>query len=236
MKIAYIFIATGKYELFINGLTQSGKKNFFPEHETEFYIFTDSTLKKSDDSVKIIHQEKMGWPYDTLKRFHLINSIKDKLTHDYIFFGNANMFFNEKIGIEILPNDDENGLIGSIHPNFYQTTHNRNFPYERNNYSKAYVPYGQEGKHYYQGCFFGGRREPFLKMSEVLEKNIQTDLDNNFIAVWHDESHMNRYFIDNIPKALDSGYVYPPSYNLPFSKKILQLGKQEYGGLNYLRN
>lgn len=235
MKIAYIFIATGKYDLFIDGLIESGKRNFFTDHQTEFFIFTDNKSKKFDDSVKIIYQEKMGWPYDTLKRFHLINSIKDILDHDFIFFGNANMFFNQKIDVEILPNDD-NSLVGSLHPNFYQTTYDKSFPYERNSKSTAYVPIGQEGKHYYQGCFFGGKNEQFLKMTNILEKNIQIDLNNGFISVWHDESHMNRYFIDNEPKKLDPGYVYPPSYNLPFEKKILQLGKQEHGGLNFLRN
>lgn len=236
MKIAYIFIATGKYELFIDGLISSGKNNFFPDHETEFYIFTDCKSKEFDDKVKIIYQEKMGWPYDTLKRFHLINSIKNDLKHDYIFFGNANMFFNQKIDIEILPDDNDNGLVGSLHPVFFQHTFDKNFPLERNTISKAYVPFGGEGKHYYQGCFFGGRNDAFLKMAATLEENVQTDLDNNHIAIWHDESHMNRYFIDNPPKNLDPGYIYPPSFNLPFEKKILQLGKSEFGGLQYLRS
>ena len=63
-------------------------------------------------------------------------------------------------------------------------------------------------------------------MAECIKKNIDIDLNNNIIAVWHDESHLNRYFIDNKPEIeLSPSYCYPENWNLPFEKKLIALDK-----------
>lgn len=234
MRVAYIFVATGKYSQFIDGLILSGTENFFPDKKVEFIAFTDDDAYVNKyPNLRAVSQKKLGWPYDTLMRFHMINSIKDILTHDYIYFGNANMIFYEPVGTDILP-DKSNDLVGSIHP--AQNEMPKSYrSYERNSQSAACVPYGQEGDFYYQGCLFGGTNKAFLSMTETLQKQVQMDLDKNFIAVWHDESHMNRYFTDNKPKALHPGYVYPENMHINFPKKIIQLDKQNFGGHNYLR-
>ena len=36
-------------------------------------------------------------------------------------------------------------------------------------------------------------------MSEVIADRVTKDLEKGVIALWHDESHMNRYMIDNPP-------------------------------------
>ena len=133
MKIAYVFTATGKYSKFIDELVTSGIKNFFPNDDSKFIIFTDSEPKDYGDKVIYVYQEKLGWPLDTLKRFHLINSIENILSDfDYIFYGNANMKFLEEITNEILPNsEDDNGLCAVVHPSYYNTD-KRSFTYERN--------------------------------------------------------------------------------------------------------
>lgn len=233
MKISYIFTATGKYSKFIPGLVESGINNFFPEYDTDFIVFTDSDEYRIP-KLKTCKVEKMGWPYDTLYRFHLIDQINHILNSDYLFYGNANMIFNSKITEDILPTDSYD-MVASIHPCFYNENR-RNYPYDRNPSSTAFVHYGEEGENYFQGCFFGGEKESFIKMSKEIKKNIDADLQNNVIALWHDESHMNKYFIKNPPKALHSGYVYPENMNIPFDKKIIQLDKNNHGGHGYLRS
>jgi histo-blood group ABO system transferase len=79
---------------------------------------------------------------------------------------------------------------------------------------------------YFAGGFNGGSSIEFLKMCDKISTNIEKDLQNGYIAIWHDESHLNRYFLDNPPtKILDPGYCYPESWGLPFSKKLLALDK-----------
>lgn len=46
------------------------------------------------------------------------------------------------------------------------------------------------------------------------------------MAVWHDESHWNRYCIDHKPTTiLSPSYCYPESWNLPYKKRLLALDK-----------
>ena len=62
-------------------------------------------------------------------------------------------------------------------------------------------------------------------MSKTIKERVDKDLEKDVIAIWHDESQMNRYFIDNIPKLLNPSYCYPESWNIPFEKKLLALDK-----------
>jgi hypothetical protein len=82
------------------------------------------------------------------------------------------------------------------------------YPYETNPKSLAYVSDLYKVP-YHQACFFGGYYDEFFKMTEILEKNIQTDLDNRIIAIYHDESHLNRYFQDMKPKTIPKTYARP---------------------------
>ena len=90
-----------------------------------------------------------------------------------------------------------------------------------------------EGKMYYAGGFNGGKPEHFLKMSQTIVDNVEKDWEKGLIAVWHDESHMNRYLIDNPPTVeLNPSYCYPEAarinpggWNVPFDAKIVALEK-----------
>jgi hypothetical protein len=164
----------------------------------------------------------------------MINRIESKANHiDYIYFCNANLLINEPVDETILPNN-ENEMVGVNHPGQYMLS-NTEFTYERNPDSLAYIPLG-EGKYYYQGCFFGGTKNAFLEMSKQLQKNIDEDLSKDIIAVWHDESHLNRYFLDNPPKLLDPSYSNPEAFYVPFPKRIIQIDKSKLGGQDFLRN
>jgi histo-blood group ABO system transferase len=63
-------------------------------------------------------------------------------------------------------------------------------------------------------------------MAHYMQENIKADLAKNIIAIWHDESHLNRYFIDNKPtKILSPSYCYPESWQLSYPKRLLALDK-----------
>lgn len=232
MKITYIFSATGNYSNFIDGMVRSGIEKFFPNDDVDFIGFTDREVDNYGGKLRIIKEDHKGWPMGTLKRFHLINSIADTLDCDYLFYGNANMIFNNTIGHEILPVTE--GLVAAIHPIFCNRARSE-YPYDRNPNGYSYVAYGEEGEHYYQGCFSGGKREDYLAMSKHLQQVIDEDLQKVIMAQWLDESYMNKYLITHIPKALHSGYIYPERAIIPFEKNIIQLDKTYYGGHDYFR-
>lgn len=98
MKIAILYICTGKYNVFWKGFFESSEKKFLQKSQKEYFVFTDDEhLFGADQSnVHIIPHKYMGWPYDTLMRFEVFSSIEKELVgFDYIFFFNANMVINE---------------------------------------------------------------------------------------------------------------------------------------------
>ncbi len=114
--------------------------------------------------------------------------------------------------------------LGFLVPRRKRGTYKRG-TYDENPKSKACVS-KNEGHIYYYGGFNGGSTDQFLAMSNCLKTNIDADLQNDVIALWHDESHLNRYFIDHPPAiVLSPSYSYPEKWNLPFEKKILALKK-----------
>jgi histo-blood group ABO system transferase len=220
MKIGLLVIATGKYTQFIPPLYKSVKKHFMKNHEVKMFVFTDGNVPENDDIIRI-EQEHLGWPYATLKRYHVFDKNKELLSNmDYLFYCDADMRFVEDVNEEILP-DTETELVGTEHPGFFG---GRRGSYETNKSSTAYVS-EEEGECYYAGGFNGGTSEAFLEMSKTIKERVDKDLENGIIAVWHDESQMNRYFIDNPPKKLNPSYCYPESWQIPFEKKLLALDK-----------
>jgi histo-blood group ABO system transferase len=79
---------------------------------------------------------------------------------------------------------------------------------------------------YFAGGFNGGSSYQYLKMAKYISNNIDVDYSKNLIAIWHDESHMNRYFIDNPPtKILSPSYCYSESVKIPFKRRLVALDK-----------
>ena len=106
------------------------------------------------------------------------------------------------------------------YPGAYEITENCNAAVDLEKY---------QPKVYYQGCFWGGRTPEVCAMIDELEYRVGDDLKRNVVALWHDESHLNKYFIENP----DLVHTYGPEYAFPevfkdqctFEPKIVHLAK-----------
>ena len=221
------------------------QRNFLPDCKRKYFIFSDSPLSYFTDSVHVedkssivyTYIENKPWPYITLLRYHLFVDYyhlwKDC---DYTFFINGNYCFYQHVGRDILPTPEESGLVVAEHQKSLDL-HPRDYPYERNPRSTAYIPVG-EGTHYYAGGLNGGITEEFYKLSLEIRDTTQKDLDNEIIAVWHDESQLNARLLHRTVKILSPWYVWP-SYSKKRSirKQIIAgtLDKNNYGGYDWLR-
>ena len=235
-KVAILYICTGNYSVFWEGFYKSSELNFLPEYAKHYFVFTDDEQIITDETICVfkIFQKKLGWPFDTLFRFKMFDTIKNKLKHyDYIFFFNANIRFLKTIGSHILPNETER-LLCVLHPGFYNKQRDT-FTYETDIKSTAYIP-SNKGEHYYMGGFNGGIAHDYLTMISILNENIDIDLKNEKIAIWHDESHLNAYLIDKSKKILTPSYGYPEDWKLPFEPIVIILDKNKWGGHDKLRN
>ncbi len=227
--IGLCIMATGKYIQFVEPLIESARKYFVLNHTITFFVFTDGDFKESKNVMRM-EQKKLGWPYDTMMRFAVYFKHHKLLSKmDYLFSCDADMLFVDYEGNEILGR-----RVATQHPG-----HNgkyaifagpKTLSYDNNPISTAYIA-PHEGTHYFAGGFYGGTVKEFFRMAKKIIKNIEKDLaNNNYIARHHDESHLNRYFIDHPPLIiLDRSSCYPEhGFEIgypPCKPKLLALDK-----------
>ena len=224
MKICILTIATNKYIQFVERLLDNIEENFLNGHEIQCLLFTDHEVETSDN-VRVCQIDHEPWPMPTLKRYNYFVKEKEFISQfDYCFYFDVDMGIVDNVGDEVLSD-----LVATMHP--YQSFYPKEErSYDRNEKSLAYVPVGEEGELYYAGGFNGGSTKRFLEMAEVLADRVTKDLDNGVIALWHDESQMNRYLIDNPPTlSLTPSYCFAEEHmgnsNYPYEPKIIALKK-----------
>lgn len=188
MQIGLIVIATNKYIEFVPQLIDSVKKNFLINHNVEIFLFTNQIF--NSNNVTVIPTEHRTWPWMTLGRYHLIQQLKNYPKKDYYYYIDADMLVIDKVGEEIFGN-----RVAAIHGKFKKKPGN----FDRNPLSLAYVP-AKITNPYFCGGFQGG--SVYLEDAKELVNRIDTDYNNGIIALWHDESHWNRYCLDNPPDVI----------------------------------
>ncbi len=238
--IAILYIATGKYTVFWEEFYTSSEQFFLPNqgYQKEYFVFTDadSILHEENEHVHRIPQESLPWPYITLDRFSIFQKARKQLEGmDYIYFFNGNMLFVEPINEELIPSSDK-PLVMVEHPGFFNKKREA-FTYETSQDSLAYIA-PNEGDSYVMGGLNGGKSKEYLALIDELEIRINRDKESGVIALWHDESHLNRYAIDVQEQVtiLNPSYGYPEGWGLPYTPKIIIRDKARYGGHHFLRN
>ena len=227
MKIAFLTIATNKYAQYCVNLLSSMEKFAFSDTDDDVSLIA---LSNVDIQIKKKHRIKfitsnlthVPFPLISLLRYHYYSNISSLLKeYDYIFHIDCDMEMNEIVSKEII-----HDRVCVRHPgvNKFKVS-NVDFPYDRTPSSNAFIPIGL-GEDYYQNCLQGANCDEFLKMCNILKNKIETDLRKNYIALWHDESYMNRYMLDNPPSlVLSSEYAYFHLYDCGPKKKIIHLDK-----------
>jgi hypothetical protein len=226
MKIAFVTIATNKYIQYAENLLESMNKYAFPntQDEVDLFVFTNipELFKNRFGRVNPIgvHITHVPFPLISLLRYNYYSNCEVLQNYDYIYHIDCDMIMQKGIGEEIL-----GYRICVSHPAMASFDNNLKFPYDRNMSGNAGVNFG-DGDHYYQNCFQGGEGKEFLNMCKYLRDQIEEDLRKNYIALWHDESYMNKYMVSNPPSL-----ILPPTYAQPESwpsfgpTKILHIDK-----------
>ncbi len=221
MKIAILYICTGKYNQFFRGFYESAKKFFLVDAEKTFFVWTDDdSIGEGKTDVEIIHKECAGFPADSLFRFEMYLQAEEKLKQfDYIYFIQANALFLQPVGEEILP--DGSGLAWGIWGGKMQKKPVCFYPYERNKKSLAYIaPYGKDYVYFMAGIN-GGTSQKYLEMSRTLAANIRDDYNRGIIAKVHDQSHINAYLRNHSCKIITPEYCWPEEWPSDFEPKMI---------------
>ena len=218
-NIGLLVVATGPYLKLAQELIKSADQYFCTNHKVTYFIFTDGNLQETN-IIKKVHQDRLGWPYDTMMRFYMYDAQREKLAHmDYLFSCDADMVFADYVGDEILGD-----RVATRHPHLM---HYRGI-YETNPLSTAAVG-RNEGKYYFAGAFYGGKKEEFFKLTRTIKTNIDIDCARGVRAWVNDESHLNRYFIDHYPTVvLGPEYCHFETWRSPFKPKLIARDAQDH--------
>lgn len=230
--ITISFIATAKYKDFFPGFYERVQNFFCINQEKKILVSTDdpeSNVFKKEDVItrKIDHKV---WPYVTLHRFKYLLDFKNQIREsDNFYFIDADLWPESNIEISEIsdPNFD---LVGVQHPGFVGKigTFETNTRSLANIFDRKY-----DLTRYRQGCFWGGKSQHVIGMIEELDRRIDQDDENGVIARWHDESHMNKYFVErnNSVLTLHPGFAQPEKgydhIRQNFPTKMIHLSKND---------
>ena len=233
MKVAITFIGTNRYLDYLPKYYENIEKYFLPNTEKVILAFTDGELNDTPDNLKVYHQEHLEWPFITLKRFEIINKARDVIEEcDWLVFIDADALVVDKITeYEFFRFDKP--LFGVHHPCHFlgMEPHNKApGAYEQNKKCEAYVDVSTSlHPVYWQGCLWGGKVPEVCAMIDELEARVNRDLGNDIVAVWHDETQINRYFLERTEEVHTFGpeYAFPEVFEAQcnFERKIVHLAK-----------
>ena len=236
-NVGILFICTGKYDIFWKDFYLSCEKYFLKDCKKKYYVFTDSPKLYGEDinkNIIKIYQENLGWPGNTLMRFHIFAKVEKEIAqNDYLYFFNANCEFKKEIKSDLFLPLEEN-LLFVQHPGYYKVS-KLFFPYDRNKKSTAYIPFGK-GNIYICGGINGGKSYAFINLINKLAQSIDVDTKNGVIAKWHDESQINKYIIGRDDfKILPPSFCYPEGSNIKLEPMIVVRNKEKYFNVDNLK-
>lgn len=198
-KTALLLIACGpRYWGYAHALISSARQFFVPH---DVILFTDSAVQWTDVAYKI-PCPALRFPDATLQRYHLFTAHRELLEHyEYLFYSDVDMRFVAPIAEEEIRAD---GITATLHPGYVGEHGTPETRFQ----STACI--SGPLQHYFCGGFNGGRTSDFLAMAHTIRCNVESDAIRGITAVWHDESHLNKYLQDRPPaKILGPAFCYP---------------------------
>jgi hypothetical protein len=241
-KIGVVSIATGtKYLGYWKEMISTFKANDSNFQSIKFYLLTDSVSEVEEFCLvnqinsQIFLIPSYGWPEATLLRYQEILAIREFMTEEICIYLDADMLIQTDIVSKVTLSEWENGMAFVAHPGFWRPNGSARavfyvkYPnrilrdllsklkfgnlgsWERNVRSSAYVP-RQNRRVYICGGVWMGRNPNFFEMIEKCSQAVNIDLKRELIAIWHDESHLNRWFSDHGGTVLTPAFCYDQTY------------------------
>ncbi|XP_078281167.1 alpha-1,3-galactosyltransferase 2-like [Rhinoraja longicauda] len=234
--IGLTVFAVGNYlDMFLEQFLVSADQHFMPGFAVIYYVFVDDMDKLGRISMKLSGRgtvfpvtvaRQRRWQDNSMFRMKLIKEVieaRAKSEADYIFCFDVDQHFSGRFGTEALGES-----VALLHAWFYRRPKFL-YTYETNPLSMAYLR--SAGDFYYHAAVFGGTWQSVRKLTEACYQGIMEDKRHKVEALWHDESHLNKYFWLHKPtKILSPEYCWDPSIGWRTDIRIvrLQWGRKQY--------
>ncbi|KAA0722746.1 Histo-blood group ABO system transferase [Triplophysa tibetana] len=205
LTIATTVFVVGKYMIFLKDFLESAEAHYFVGYRVHYYIFTDQP--EAIPNVKLGEERKLivlkvpssnRWQDISMGRMAALEKLTESELDnkaDYIFCFDVDAKFYARWSVETLSH-----LVAVIHPWYYNYPREQ-FTNERRPESEAFIP-ADEGDFYYAGGAFGGTVQEVHDLTKTCTEKQSIDRAKSIEALWHDESHLNKYFLYNKPSKL----------------------------------
>lgn len=196
-SVALTVFAVGRYlDVYLENFILSAESHFMVALPVTYYVFTDEPTNVPNfnlapgRTLKVTEVKKYSrWQDVSMMRMRAIADAIDHIRHNssYVFCFDVDQVFVGRFGSEALGES-----VALLHAYYYHRSRIL-FTYDRNPKSKAYME-PEAGDFYYHAAVFGGTWHNVLKLTESCFQAIQEDRRRGVEALWHDESHLNKYF------------------------------------------
>ncbi|XP_008308332.1 alpha-1,3-galactosyltransferase 2-like [Cynoglossus semilaevis] len=203
-NVAVTVFAVGRYlDVYLLNFLNSAERYFMVGLPVKYYVFTDTPEKVPKvalghkRSMKVLKVDRYDrWQDISMMRMQTISEIIEseiRYSFRYVYCFDVDQVFKGRFGSEALGDS-----VAMIHSQFYRYPKYR-YTFDKNPQSKAFMKVGDL---YYHAAVFGGSWENVKNLTDTCYENIMVDKIRNVEALWHDESHLNRFFFDNKPTKL----------------------------------
>ncbi|XP_072331881.1 N-acetyllactosaminide alpha-1,3-galactosyltransferase-like isoform X2 [Scyliorhinus torazame] len=204
--IGMTVFAVGRYiDRFLKDFLETAEQHFMRGQRVIYYVLVDNVSKvpalklSPERTMTVLHVPKFSrWQDISMMRMEQISTlIQERIRHEvtYLFCLDVDLLFVGHFGPEAL-GDLVAQLQAGVYPNAPKS-----FTFEQRPQSAAYIAPGQ-GDYYYHAALFGGRPELVYNLTRACMAGVSKDKVTGIEAVWHEESHLNRYFLDHKPTKL----------------------------------
>lgn len=231
-----LLVATNNYVDYAHGLISSIHKNLFTESQGQVLIFTDQPdlfINSGSSRVELqtIEIPSYGWPEATLLRYQFFENYWSSVKGQIVMYIDVDTFIASEVQIyDAFPSLTESSIAMVRHPGFMRVSlwealvaRGPNGTWETNPQSTAFVNLFKR-RTYVAGGVWLGNKDAIYKMIVNLRQNVEDDLSKDFIAKWHDESHLNYWAANNKVRYLSPAWAYAPGYkNMKSLEPIIEL-------------
>ncbi|KAL2103735.1 hypothetical protein ACEWY4_000603 [Coilia grayii] len=195
-SVALTVFAVGRYlEIYLKDFLKTAERYFMVGLPVDYYVFTDVPRNVPEvqlapgrtlQVVGVKRHER--WQDISMMRMETITEAIENVIskrNEYVFCMDVDQVFVGPFGSEALGDS-----VALLHAYFYNKPVSE-YTYDRNPKSVAYM---EDGDYYYHAAVFGGTWQNVKNITQSCLEGIKMDKANGVEAIWHDESHLNKYF------------------------------------------
>jgi len=247
-SLGILTIATNIYIEYWRSMVVSLDKNITQDQNCVVHVFTDQPEKAKLIQIELVNlQVKIhtippyGWPDATIRRYEIFSNHASEINENVLMHLDADMLVVDNFFDEITSMAQQGTMMLVAHPGYWNIKFKSSHKFkqilqglrpqagswEQREESEAFVD-RKKRKVYVCGGVWAGNRKSFFEMVNKLSDAVTKDSNNGVIAVWHDESHLNKWASENEYHQLSPIYCYVMEYeNLKeLSPKIIAVTKE----------